>query len=90
MLRMMVTGFVGHWKDIYLPKPIQCMTDLNSRQAMLADLRNPALVNLHGLVLAFLFLSFGFIIVLMVLFTEWIIKLKFWKLLLHFGSPRSN
>ena len=76
MLRMMVTGFVGHWKDIYLPKPIQCMTDLNSRQAMLADIRNPTLVDLDGLVPAFEFLFIGLLIASLVLLGEWVKKFQ--------------
>ncbi len=64
---------------MYTPDPVQCMVDPSSRQAILADIRNPALVNLQGLVPAFLFLLFGFILASMALFTEWLTTLQLWK-----------
>jgi len=79
MLRMLETGLVDHWKAMYLPNPVQCMVDPSSRQAKLADIRNPALVNLKGLVPAFIFLLFGFLLASMALFTEWMTKLQIWK-----------
>jgi len=48
------------------------MVDPSSRQAKLTDIRNPILVNLHGLVPAFLLLLFGFAIALMALLTEFV------------------
>ena len=76
---MMETGLVDHWQEMYLPTPIQCMVDPSSRQAKLADIRNPALVDLQGLVPTFLFLLFGFILAFIALLSEWIKKLKLWK-----------
>ena len=84
---MMETGLVYHWQDIYAPKPVQCMVDPSSRQAKLADIQNPALVNLHGLVPAFLFLLFGYIIASVVLLTEWATMLQLWKCIQLCGSP---
>ena len=63
------------------------MVDPSSLQAMLADIRNPALVNLQGLVPAFVFLFIGFIIASMALLAEWIKKLQIWKYLPFIGSP---
>ena len=87
MLRMMGAGLVDYWKKIYLPTPIQCMVDPSSRQAKLADIRNPALVNLQGFVPAFLFLLFGFTIASVALSKEWITKLQLWKCIPLCGSP---
>ena len=70
MLRMLETGLVDHWFEMYFPNPVQCMVDPSSRQAKLTDIRNPILVNLHGLVPAFLLLLFGFAIALMALLAE--------------------
>ena len=78
ILRMMETGLVDYWKKIYLPTPIQCMVDPSSRQAKMTDIRHPALVDLHGLVPAFLFLLFGFTLAFIALLVEWIIKLQLW------------
>jgi len=75
---MMGAGLVDYWKKIYLPTPTQCMVDPSSRQAKMADIRHPALVELQGLVPAFLFLLFGFILALIALLVEWIIKLQRW------------
>ncbi len=79
MLKMVEAGLVDHWFDMYLPKPVQCMIDPSSRQARMADIRNPALVNLRGLIPAFIFLLFGFILALVALLTEWIIMAQLWK-----------
>ena len=87
MLRMVETGLVDHWYEMYLPKPVQCMIDPSSRQAKLADIRNPALVNLQGFVPAFLFLLFGFTIASVALSKEWITKLQLWKCIPLCGSP---
>lgn len=46
------------------------MVDPSSRQYKLADIRNPTLVNLRGLVPAFLFLLFGFILALVALLSN--------------------
>jgi len=86
MLRMMETGLVDHWKEMYLPTPIQCLRDPSSLQAKMADIRNPALVDLHGLVPAFLFLLFGFILAFLALIIEWITKRDLWKRILLFRS----
>ena len=83
----MEAGLVGHWKEIHLPTPIQCMVDPSSRQAKMADIRNPALVDLQGLVPSFLFLLFGFILALVALIAEWIRNLKLWKSIPFFRSP---
>jgi len=80
----MEVGLIAHWEEIYLPKPVQCMVDPSSRQAKLADIRNPALVNLLGLAPAFLFLLFGFILALIALLAEWIKKLQLWKFINFF------
>jgi len=77
MLRMLETGLVNYWVEMYLPKPVQCLVDRSSRQAILADIRNPALVNLHGLAPAFLFLLFGLILASMALLTEWMTTFQF-------------
>ena len=90
MLRMMETGLVNHWEDIYLPKPIQCMTDPSSRQAIMADIRNPALVDLVGLVPAFAFLLIGCIFAFVVLLTEWIRKYQLWRLFPLFRSSSQS
>jgi len=83
---MIQTGLIDHWKsDIYLPKPIKCMLNPSSRQAKLAEIRHPALVNLHGLFSAFVFLFSGFVIALMVLLAEWMKKLHIWKYLTFIG-----
>jgi len=76
---MLETGHVEHWKAMYTPNPMQCMVDPSSRQAKLSDIRNPALVNLHGLVPAVIFLIFGFILASITLFIEWMITLQIWK-----------
>ena len=85
-LRMLETGLIDHWKEMYSSKPVQCMVDPSSRQAKLTDVRNPALVNLHGLIPAFIFLLFGFILASMALLTEWIAKLQLWKCIPPFRS----
>jgi len=74
---MIETGLIGHWEKIYFPAPVQCMVDPSSRQAKLADVRNPVLVNLRGLFPAFLFLLFGFSLAFIALVAEWIKKT--WK-----------
>lgn len=76
MLRMIETGLVDFWKNIYLPKPYHCMIDLSSRRAMLDDIRNPALVDLYGLFPAFVFLLFGLLLALVALLGEWIKNLR--------------
>jgi len=86
MLRMLETGLVDHWQKLYLPTPIQCMVDPSSRQAKLADIRNPALVDLNDLVPAFLFLLFGFILAFVALIIEWITKRDLWKLMPFFRT----
>ena len=90
MLRMMEAGLVEHWTELYLPVPIQCIVDPNSRQAKMADIRHPALVNLQGLVPAFLFLLFGFILAFIALLAEWINKLKLWQFLILCRSLPTN
>ena len=87
ILRMVETGLVDHWFEMYLPNPVQCMVDPSSRQAKLSNIRNPALVNLHGLVPAFLYLLFGFILASIALFTEWVTILKLWKCIPLSRSP---
>ncbi len=62
LLLIIETGLADRWVDMYLLTPFQCMVDPSSRQAKLADIRNPALVFLLGLVPASLFLLFGFIL----------------------------
>ena len=79
MLRISEAGLVDHWYEMYLPKPVQCMVDPSSRQAKMANIKNPALVNLHGLAPAFLFLLFGFILASVAIFIEWIQMLQPWK-----------
>ncbi len=83
---MMATGLLGHWKDVYVQSPTQCLIDPSSRQAILAGIRNPALVDLHALRPAFLFLLFGFVLAIMVLLAEWINKVKLWELIPIFRS----
>jgi len=78
---MIETGLIDRWEKVYLPIPIQCLVDPSSRQAKLAEIRNPALVNLHGFVPAFLFLVFGFILAFIALSAEWVVKLQLWKFL---------
>jgi len=56
------------------------MVDPSSSQSKLADIRNPALVNLHGLVPAFVFLVIGFILALMALLAEWMKKVELWPI----------
>jgi len=73
---MLEAGLVDHWKEIYLPTPIQCMIDPSSRQAKLADIHNPTLVNLHGLAPAFSFLLCGFLLAFMALLAECINSFK--------------
>lgn len=91
MLRMMETGLVGYWKNMYLPRPYQCMVDPSSRQAMLDDIRNPALVDLHGLFPTFVFLFIGFFLALIALSGEWIKKLGIMRNMLpFFRSQHSN
>ena len=72
LLLIIETGLADRWVEMYLLTPFQCMVDPSSRQAKLADIRNPALVFLRGLVPASLFLLFGFILALIVLLSEWI------------------
>jgi len=71
---MIQVGLIDYWQKIYLPQPTQCMVDLSSRQAKMADIRNPALVDLHSLIPAFLFLLFGLILAFIALLAEWIIQ----------------
>ena len=71
---MIETGLVDHWREFYLPKPVQCMVDPTSRQAMMADIANPTFVDLKGLVSAFTCLLFGIIIALVAFLREWIQK----------------
>lgn len=87
---MMATGLVDHWADVYVPRPTQCLVDPNSLQAIMADIRNPALVGLPGLVPAFLFLLFGCILSAMVLLAELITKLKLWRFFPIFRSLPSS
>lgn len=75
----MATGLVHHWEDVYVPRPTQCLMDPNSLQAIMADIRDPALVDLPGLVPSFLFLIFGCILSAMVLLAELINKAKLWQ-----------
>ena len=86
---MMEAGLVDHWKDIYLPKPVQCMVDPSSRQSKLADIRNPALVNLRGLFPAFVFLLIGVTLALTTRLVEWIKKLQLWQFMPYI-SPSHN
>lgn len=71
---MMETGLVDYWHEMYFQKPMQCMVDPSSRRAKLADIRNPALVDLQRLVPAFLYLQFGFILAIIALSAEMGIK----------------
>ena len=86
MLRMMETGLVDHWMETFLPKPSQCLVDSSSRQAMLDDIRNPALVDLDGLVSAFVCLLFGSILSFIVFLTECVKAHQFYKSLIFFHS----
>lgn len=74
MLRMLETGLVDHWIDTYFPRPHPCLVDRYSRQAKMAGVRDPSLVDLNRLVPAFLFLLFGLILAFLALLAEWIKK----------------
>ena len=86
MLRMMETGLVDHWMETFLPKPSQCLVDSSSRQAMMNDIRNPALVDLVGLVSAFVCLLFGSIVSFIVFLAECVKKHQLWISLTFFRS----
>jgi len=82
----METGLVDHWMKIFLPKPSQCLVDSSSRQTMLDDIRNPALVDFEGLVSSFVCLLLGSIVSFVVFLTECVKTSQIYKSLKFFRS----
>ena len=75
ILRMHGAGLVNLWLNRFRPMPSQCMTDPTDRKEIMAQIRNPSLVNLKILYSAFLYLILGFTLSFIALSIEWVRKL---------------